>query len=609
MVDSPSMSSRKRLRTSHACDNCRLRKIRCDGRTPCGSCQASAQSCCYGAEASSRGKTDLILERMEQMEGLLNDLNTKIDSGVSALALLAPPVHAGTPRAAVNGPWSHISPSSETTQSIDNAILRLHTSTAESILDWPYLSSFHSLRDGYMPVFQLEQSRQPFRHKMRISYPRLTREEIATVVNAFSRTINFAFPVMSVDRIARCSSPIADATVMQDDNTDACLSLLLVALGCASQTVSRLLNPDFTAEDQAWCASRRALGDHFFDLAMMRLPSAHTDTTGTAVHCLFFVGLYFCYLRRPLQAWEYINAASAKCLLLLTYSNPTSPDDGIEHLRRIFWACYIIESDYIAELSALPTSGIASVESQVPLPGNYSTHESPDEQEESSLYFLACISIRRLLNRVHQLLYDKENGVASHPERFPHVVAELDQQLQGWREVLPESVSFALDGSSVRDGSITEAASFLRLRYLGCRSVIYRPYLALVLSGEGVDSATGEVRHAVWEGSKNCIDALSLLVQSLDGFSHQVLVDTWQSSLSFACSMLILLAAANNAHLLPLISDGVLTAGKRLVALYQKWDSAVGGPNSPSVEQSVRLMGHVDVYINHLFLVSDDHYS
>lgn len=199
-------------------------------------------------------------------------------------------MNAGTPRAAGNGPCGQVSPSSGSTETIDNAVLRLHTSTAESILDWPCLATFNSLRDGYTPVFQLEQSRQPFRHKMRMSYPRLPGEDVASVVNAFSRTINFAFPVTSVDQIARCSLSIADATVMQDDNTDACLSLLLVALGCASQTASRLLKPDFTVEDQVWCASRRTLGDHFFDLAMMRLPSAHTDTTGTAVHCLFFVG-------------------------------------------------------------------------------------------------------------------------------------------------------------------------------------------------------------------------------------------------------------------------------------------------------------------------------
>ena len=73
--------------------------------------------------------------------------------------------------------------------------------------------------------------------------------------------------------------------------------------------------------------------------------------------------------------------------------------------------------------------------------------------------------------------------------------------------------------------------------------------------------------------------------------------------------MLILLAAASNSTLRPLISDGVLTAGKRLVSLYQKWENATGGPNSPTVEQSVRLMGQVDMYINQLDMMPEGHYT
>jgi hypothetical protein len=67
--------------------------------------------------------------------------------------------------------------------------------------------------------------------------------------------------------------------------------------------------------------------------------------------------------------------------------------------------------------------------------------------------------------------------------------------------------------------------------------------------------------------------------------------------------MLILLAAANNPALRPLITDEVLGAGKRLVSLYQKWEGATGGPGSPTVEQNIRLMGDIHRYINELYLL------
>lgn len=53
--------------------------------------------------------------------------------------------------------------------------------------------------------------------------------------------------------------------------------------------------------------------------------------------------LYFAFLGRPLQAWEYINAAAAKCLLLLAYPPTAESHEETERIRRIFWSCYILE--------------------------------------------------------------------------------------------------------------------------------------------------------------------------------------------------------------------------------------------------------------------------
>lgn len=182
-------------------------------------------------------------------------------------------------------------------------------------------------------------------------------------------------------------------------------------------------------------------------------------------------------------------------------------------------------SDYLAELSALPPSGIAPIESSIPLPGvlPYPTHSTALQEEHSSLYFLACISMRRLLNRVHNLLYARNATLDW--RRFPPVVAELDHQLDEWRDVLPSAFSFTVDTADVQ----TEAGAFLRQRYLTCRSVIYRPYLMWMLSR----SSTAENPSArEVEGCRMCLDACLLHVLNLRGFAHTVFVDTWICSLS-----------------------------------------------------------------------------
>lgn len=196
-------------------------------------------------------------------------------------------------------------------------------------------------------------------------------------------------------------------------------------------------------------------------------------------------------------------------------------------------------SDYLAELSALPQSGVSQVESSTPLPGDFDTHYSPEQKELSSLYFLACISMRRLLNRVHHLLYARSTGTALNPAKFPAVVRELDHQLDEWREVLPRALAFhvdfdAVDGYRHYDSATqTEAGSFLRQRYLTCRSVIYRPYLMWTLSGvQTTDTINSSLQQDAMKGSKICLDSCLLHILHLRGFGQTCLVDTWICSLS-----------------------------------------------------------------------------
>lgn len=185
-------------------------------------------------------------------------------------------------------------------------------------------------------------------------------------------------------------------------------------------------------------------------------------------------------------------------------------------------------SDYLAELSALPQSGIARIESSIPLPGTYTTHQDPHETEHASLYFLACISMRRLLNRVHQLLYARDSGAATDASRFPAIVTELDHQLDDWRDVLPPAFRFSTQ--DMKDHP-TECGGFLRQRYLTCKSVIYRPYLAWLLAN-GPAETGGVGRSEILSRAKVCLDACTSHILGLTGFSHTILVDKWICVLS-----------------------------------------------------------------------------
>lgn len=213
--------------------------------------------------------------------------------------------------------------------------------------------------------------------------------------------------------------------------------------------------------------------------------------------------------------------------------------------------------------------------------------------------------MRRLLNRVHQLLYARGTGASLDPARFPFVVAELDHQLEEWRDVLPAAFAFTLDARPCT----SEHGGFLRQRYLTCRSVIYRPYLMWMLSGVVGDEAKvldGAGDATALRSTRACLDACLLHMLNLRGFRHTILVDTWICALSMAGAMCLLLAACRTPSLKGMLLEAahdqpdVLACGEHLGRLFRDWQAVAGDPASPSVEQSVRIVAEADRFIREL---------
>ncbi|KAL4932490.1 Zn(II)2Cys6 transcription factor [Aspergillus undulatus] len=586
--------SRKRKRTSHACDSCRHRKVRCDGRHPCATCSSTGENCLYGAEAIPKSKSDLILDVVLRSERMLQDMTAHLHTLLAPASPLDPRI-SSSPLAFVSPPTidsAHPHRPASSPDQISNAILsQFHSSTTESILAWPQFKDFHRLRRNYRgSVFHLESQRPNLNYRSSGVLPYLTTSETKEILSSFDNKVNFWYPTLSQAKRAEVEMKVLSNSL--SDGIDSCLAFLVMALGCAGHYIG--LITDATADpveldsEHRW----RLLNSLYFDHAFKQVHLAQAECSTTAVQCLFFTALYFAFLQRPIQAWSFISAAAIKCRLLLSYpaSEPTS--EHLECLRRIFWSCYILESDYLAELSALPQAGIADIESSVPLPGEYNTHLSSAIEEQSSLYFLACISMRRLLNRVHDLLYARNSGVASDVNQFPSVVAELDHQLTRWKDLLPPPFQFAIN----QEAAPSIEAGFLRQRYLACKSVIYRPYLTAGLS---LTTRGEQVPDTVYEGCKTCLEACCLHAQNLQGFPQTVMVDTWICSLSMASVMLIALAAAREASLrtcLPNINE----LGPHLAKNLTKWMQVPGRGVSPSVMQSVRLIEDASVSLQNI---------
>lgn len=177
--------------------------------------------------------------------------------------------------------------------SLENAVLdSMHTSTTESVLQWPHFDVFPSLRHDYVSIFELEQARPPV--KMRaasILCPFVADEDMEGILDAFQGNVNFWYPTLSrhqLDKV-RLMVKCFNAGAADQHTVESCLAHLVMALGCASQTVAGLISgAPFTEEEMKRRAQRREMGDLYFDHALRRLHVVHMDVGSVATQCLFF---------------------------------------------------------------------------------------------------------------------------------------------------------------------------------------------------------------------------------------------------------------------------------------------------------------------------------
>lgn len=580
----PEMSRR---RTAYACVSCRTRKSRCDGHDPCSTCQTLNVECSFDhIGSSSKGKSDLILNAIHRLEESVFNIDLSVaalrqDVKVSQTSVLQQSPAALTQYSGERSfggrsqSFTRASPADYDPNSLTNATISDHTSTTEAILRWPVFDRFPMLRTEQIlksgAIFSMENASQRSLTP-ETSLPLLSQEELDRLFATFSESVNFYYPLLSHQELEDIAYHYV--TNRTNHSTKTCLTLLVIALGCATETV----------RDTTQGANRRQimrirhLGMVHFDAAIYRLHVAHSLVNAEATQCLALAALYYAYLQRPIQAWSTLSSTAAKCRVLLSYGVAT-PEES-ECVRRIFWMCFILESDYLAELPALPRFGIADMESDVPLPGQYVCHKDEALDELSSVYFLACISMRRFLNRCHHLLFGQDKSAKLSQQRLAEIVSELNQQLEEWRRLLPPSLQFNIDTEPVA----AQQGAFLRQRYLTCLALLYRPYVITALS-DYIAGRSSEQK--IVDGARRCLQACVMHILNLRSLDQTVMVDTWICSLSMAGTMMILLASTNVYSLRDFIGEHRFVLGPHLTSLLHIWVEIHGESPSPSIKQAI----------------------
>jgi hypothetical protein len=472
------------------CEICRSRKSRCDGTKPkCKLCTELGAECIYREPGIKLDAGDkLILEHLTRIEGLLQ---SNLVRQISSLALStgSPSVNGGTTisndevmmqngsnfvsmiPATGLGTW--------TTPTNISTMPKVHTNAALHLLQWPLIRDLVSRPYDPQILLQLEMAREPLALS---KTPCLDLSNTSAYIEAFFSKVNVWYACVnpynwqSHYRVALSNG--------FREGPESCIVLLVLALGQAScsGSISRAV---ITEEPP---------GLPYFAAAWALLPGLMTRNSVLSAQCTVLASAYLFYLVRPLEAWTLLSSTSTKLQLLLSAPGRV-PARERELSERVYWNALLFESDLLAELD-LPHSGIVQFEEVVGLPGGFEQEEEEGVGRDDLWYFLAEIALRRLLNRVSQLIYSKDSMAST--QSLEPVVAELDFQLTQWYESLPLPLQFPYSRALLSD----PVQTVLRLRYFACRTIIFRPYILAVL-----DHEQAAMDPSVRENCRKCLEA------------------------------------------------------------------------------------------------------
>lgn len=340
------------------------------------------------------------------------------------------------------------------------------------------------------------------------SIPQLDRTVTDELVKNFFTLVHPWHPILDREQFRKDYNAVINEQPTPDQRSALCL--VVFALGAIASKPMRsngLLKEEIP-------------GAAFFEPAIHILVAAWMQSFDNDIllsQGLVLSAIYYMYLLRPLQGWRLIHMASTTIQQILTRSSDL---DEVQQqaIARVCWTCFLIEwyvrtqevsfsnaditrSDNLADFDH-PRSGIEPLVNTMPFP------RCGDSQELHMVRFLTQLSVRCLLNRIHHALHFTDNTLThsgnpledgnslTPPPHMPssslfRVCSELERQLAGWYDTLPDSIRPDLHTDLSWPGD--PHACILRLRYWSSRFITYRPFVIYATSCSTDRSITQDI--------------------------------------------------------------------------------------------------------------------
>ncbi|KIV93431.1 hypothetical protein PV10_04644 [Exophiala mesophila] len=513
-----------RKRAAIACSFCRLRKTRCDNALPrCGACCHHDATCIYdeGDEVGRPGDerhSDLV-QRLDEIKECLQQMQR---AGGSPAAYgsasqngrdLRPsiPTPAG-PNDTTMGVCNELD---EAGGAVDPYASPYRAARCEAVCRWPIfdgwiddsaktIESFLHQATVMVSDANCEDSHvsrlSPTNVRSLVATSEIDLRDVIPLCRSFLGHVHFRNPILDPRKLMQSAKQVAQNGFEWD--TRSCLVLIICAISCilsgeTPPSDHMLTHPD-DAPKLPVHIQKDPVGFSEAYLQEAKKRVGLLEMSVPDIECFFFLSIYEKLRIRPLQSWYHLRQASMrlKAYLMSHTGHKECHDyarDGIhEVVPRVFWSCVRAEIELLPDM-CLPSSGLDKFEyPDFPAPPAIAPSAAilydPNEdsnvdpvpeplQEQSWLFFLAEISLRRTINANLRLIYPKsESYWLSHPCLLLKHYSECEEQIRAWHSHLPARLK--LDATATQYQSLS---FYLESRFQDWREYILRPLLYCAL--------------------------------------------------------------------------------------------------------------------------------
>ncbi|KAI5868484.1 hypothetical protein GGS23DRAFT_33131 [Durotheca rogersii] len=581
-----------RKRALLACDFCRYRKRRCDGQRPCSTCKDSNADCVYKELPFDRvedSSPTAVVDRLARIESLLEHQSQQINQLTTRSSPISYPASQADYFSPSQQQSDHLpSTSTKIDSQIDSPqflIPKDHATLPTTLLAFPMV---RDLLGDYYPrdyFFEIEE-KLPLPgllgrlHDGPPAWPPLETENIDRLSDIYFLRVHPHHPLFTSSTFRSWQAGLLREKETNEIETAMCLCVYALGTICSDQGGNH--------------ESEETLGLHFFQPALrIMLHKLVWDLKPSITLCqaLLLAASYFAHLGRPLQSWKMAQFSSRLFLNHLEsrkYNLSGAECEEFEEAElRIFWQCFTVECDRIAEFD-VPRSGIEPFGDRMRLP-----HSTERADDENIIYFIAEHAIRRLLNRIQNSLYGPgtaQTGLNASPattgsnqawqslgpQKLLALSSELNRQLEEWYFSIPDYLRPPKGTLRLSN----DRARVLMIRYYAARQIIHRPFLLQIVSRQHESQSPPSSSmlspdpyvepRVMLENCEICIDSCVTYLYNAAEMIDKRTPYLWTFSQSCMESLLLLWLADNMPTLRPYVPRMQSIQGMVLTKL-RKW--------------------------------------